>query len=87
MAKDIKVVPASGMMLLPPAPHLCQICATEHEPHLPHNAQSIFYQMKFKMDHGREATWSDALAHCDREMKIFWKQQLAEHDIHVDLGE
>lgn len=66
----------NGMMLLPAAPGTCPLCATAHEPHFPHNAQSLFYGMRFKMEHGRDATWADAVAHCVAEMKAFWKGHL-----------
>lgn len=84
-----KMTAGDGVMtLLPPAPGLCQICATDHEPHLPHNKQSLYYQMAFKIEHGREATWADALAHCSDEMKDLWVEALKkDHGIHVNLGE
>jgi len=33
--------------------------------------------MKFKMEHGREPTWDDAMAHCTEEMKTSWKATMA----------
>lgn len=50
-------------MLLPPAEGLCRICAVDHEPQHPHNPESLFYQMRFKMRYGRAGTWADAVAH------------------------
>jgi len=83
MVEPMKV--SEGVMtLLPPAPHLCQECATDHEPHLPHNAQSLFYGMKFKIEHGRDPTWADAMAHCSDEMKKLWTEALAERGITVE---
>ncbi len=64
------------MMLLPPAKHLCQTCATEHEPELPHNAQSLYYQAAFQMEHGRSPTWIDAMEHCDETVREGWGIQL-----------
>ena len=55
--------------LLPPAADRCQTCATKHEPEPPHNAQSLYYQTAFNMEHGRAATWLDAMAHCDEQMQ------------------
>lgn len=73
-----------GMMLLPPPPDCCQICAVKHEPHMPHNAQSFFYQFRFNIEHGRAATWVDAMAHCSEEMKSHWKEALAEKGVDVN---
>lgn len=53
-----------GLSLLPPAPDVCQECATKHEPAMLHNQQSLFYQSKFFGEHGRWPTWHDAMAHC-----------------------
>ncbi|WP_295706945.1 hypothetical protein [uncultured Brevundimonas sp.] len=75
-----------GMFLLPPAAHLCQTCATAHEPHPPHNAQTLFYQTKFNMEHGRSATWLDAMAHCSDAMKAAWREGLIEKGVDVDGG-
>jgi len=61
-----KVLSSEGkMFLLPPAPDKCQECACKHEPGEPHNRDSLFYQVKFQMAHGRSPTWEDAMAHCD----------------------
>ena len=60
------------MTLLPPPADNCQECAEEHEPEIPHNCQSLYYQMKFKAEHGRYPTWNDAMAHCTKEMKADW---------------
>ncbi|MBX3397511.1 MAG: hypothetical protein KF873_02110 [Gemmataceae bacterium] len=70
-----------GMILLPPAPHLCQECAVDHKPDEPHNAQSLYYQTKFRMEHGREATWSDALAHCNEMVRRHWLAELRKFGI------
>lgn len=81
---NVRVIPASSMMLLPPAKHLCQECAHEHTPDLPHNQQSMFYQVKFQKEHGRSATWEDAMAHCSDKMKQDWRRvMLEEHDMVV----
>lgn len=59
-------------MLLPPPPGHCRICARKHPPADPHDAQSLFYGMRFKMRYGREGTWADAIAHCSEEMQKYW---------------
>lgn len=70
--KPMEVVVAEPMTLLPPAPDKCQVCATEHEAHLPHNQGSLFYSFSFNMQHGRSPTWTDAAAHCTLDVKTIW---------------
>ena len=67
------------MLLLPPKPGTCPICATKHEAHLPHNAQSLYYQYRFYGVRGRWPTWADALAHCTSEMQAYWREALREN--------
>lgn len=83
--KDIEIeeIPASCMMLVPPAPHLCQECAVEHSPGMPHDAHSLYYQTKFQIEHGRAPTWADAIAHCSDEMKAYFVKELRRHGIEV----
>src|ERR1700761_8339755 len=50
----------------------CEECAFQHGPTEPHNAQSVFYQIKFTSEHGRPPSWDDAMAHCDEKMKKMW---------------
>lgn len=64
--------------LMPCAPDVCQECAVKHEPDMPHNAQSLYYQYKFYQQHGRLPTWEDALAHCKPEVQAWWKKELRE---------
>jgi hypothetical protein len=64
------------MMLLPAKEGTCPICATAHEPEMPHNGQSLYYQYRFYGNRGRWPTWADAVAHCSPEMRAAWKQQL-----------
>lgn len=72
------------MMLIPPHPYLCQICGADHEQHLPHNRDSLYYQVAFQMQHGAYPTWADAMAHCSDEMKQLWTDALTERGI--DIG-
>jgi hypothetical protein len=67
---------ASAFGVLPPPPGKCQVCAAEHDPHLPHDAQSLYYQIIFEGMVGRSATWADAMAHCDDTIKDTWKAEL-----------
>lgn len=71
-------VKGGTMQLLPAAPGTCPLCAHPHGPTYPHNCQSIFYQMRFNMAHGRGATWADAVAHCQPDMVALWKKALTE---------
>lgn len=81
--RKVLEVPLSSMTLVPPEPGLCQECATDHRPNLPHNAQSIYYQTKFQMEHGRAATWNDAMEHCSDKMKDLWIEKLRDFGIEV----
>ena len=51
--------------LLPPTNGRCPVCAATHAPEKPHMVNSLWYQMRFRQDHGRFATWADATRHCD----------------------
>lgn len=64
------------MMLLPPADGKCRICAVDHGPTLPHNYQSLFYQVRFRARYGRDGTWADAIAHCPAAEQEFIKDWL-----------
>jgi len=66
----------SGMMLLPAAPGMCADCAVDHPPDVPHNRDSLFYQMRFHAEHKRWPTWADAVAHCDEPMRQAWETEL-----------
>lgn len=66
------------MMLLPPPPDVCPVCAVKHEAWQAHNAQSLYYQMRFQGLHGRWPTWADAAAHCSDEVRAHWKQMLSD---------
>jgi hypothetical protein len=64
------------MMLLPPKEGVCPICAVDHKPEMPHNAQSLYYQYRFRSARGRWPTWADAVAHCTADMQEYWRQSL-----------
>lgn len=84
----MKVIENPGtMMLLPAAPGTCPICAVKHDPEQPHNQQSLYYQMHHQMEHGRGATWEDAMAHCSEEIKVAWIVALGEHGVVVGSQE
>lgn len=70
-------------MLLPPPADTCQECAVKHEPQMPHNQQSLFYQYSFRKKNDRWPTWADAMAHCAPEMRAQWTSMLAERGVTV----
>jgi hypothetical protein len=65
-----------AMQLLPPRPGYCQICAVEHDEHLPHDATSLYYQFRFNAEHGHSATWNDAMEHCSPATKVIYLEHL-----------
>ncbi|MDW7673206.1 MAG: hypothetical protein SCK28_01595 [Bacillota bacterium] len=78
MSKLIEGKYLGRFSLLPAAPGTCLECAEKHEPDMPHNQQSLFYQYKFYNEHGRWPTWEDAIAHCDGQVKKAWLDALRE---------
>lgn len=68
------------MMLLPPKPGTCPICATKHGDNEAHNAQSMYYQYRFYGNRGRWPTWADAIAHCTPQVRRVWEQVLRERN-------
>lgn len=69
-----------GFQLLPPAPGVCQECARDHDPRLPHDQQSMFWQYSFYGKHGRWPSWEDAMAHCEPEIWLSWLVALLRQD-------
>jgi len=65
-----------SLKILEPEPGDCQICARHHNPTLPHDIHSLYYQIKFKLENNREATWQDAMAHCSDDMKQMWQDSM-----------
>lgn len=85
MTKEVEGLPfLNGMHLLPPAKGVCQECARTHEPHLPHDQQTMFYKYKFYGKHGRWPTWKDAIAHCSPEVAATWEKALRERGVWAD---
>lgn len=71
-----------------PAPEgTCALCAHPHDESQPHNAQSLFYQMRFQAEHGRAPDWRDAMQHCEPDVKRLWKEALAGAGVDVDAGQ
>lgn len=68
--------------LLPPAAGLCQACAVDHPPDMPHNKQSLYYQYWFyRQSNGSWPTWGDALAHCSPDVQAVWTKALLEKGV------
>lgn len=70
--------------LIGASPGMCQECAVDHPPELPHNQQSLFYQYHFYNEHGRWPTWKDAMAHCTEEVRNFWLEELQKRGVKID---
>ena len=74
-----------GMQLLGKVPDgACPLCAVKHDPAQPHNQQSLAYQYKFYDQNGRWPTWADAMAHCTKEVKAYWTEELKKHGVVVE---
>ena len=61
----------------------CEMCATAHDPGMPHNQQSLAYQYKFYDENGRWPTWKDAMAHCEPDVQQTWIDALKERGVEV----
>ena len=73
---EVKEERTAEWMLGPPPPGKCSVCAADHAPDQPHDAQSLYYQYAFYADHGRWPTWADAISHCSPETQAMWKHEL-----------
>lgn len=73
-----KKVGTGTMMMLPAKPGTCAMCARDHPEELPHDLQSLFYGMRFKLKYGRDPTWADAAAHIAPDVRELWKTKLRE---------
>lgn len=67
--------------LLPPPAGVCSMCAKDHDPELPHDWQSLYWQYGFYAEYSRWPDVDDAFAHCDDEMHEAWREALAEHGV------
>lgn len=71
------------MLLLPPRPDACQVCAAKHGPSEPHNPDSLYWQTSRQMEGGPRPTWTEALAHCPDDVFDAWQTALAERGVIV----
>jgi hypothetical protein len=61
-----------NLHLLPPATGKCQVCAGDHLPEEPHDAQSLYWASKAQAEGKPSPTWSDAIAHCSPGVQQLW---------------
>lgn len=66
------------MMLLPPAPGLCHLCAVAHGEREAHDWTSPYYGVRFQSAHGRSPTRADAIAHLDADRRAGWVRAMQE---------
>ena len=66
------------MLLLPPPKDSCPVCAHKHEPHEPHNADTMYYKYRFYGLRGRWPTWKDAVAYCEPSLAEMWRLLLTQ---------
>ncbi len=76
-----KVIGMDQVMILPPKPGTCPLCAAAHDRDMPHNRDSLYYQMKFYQQNGRFPTWADAMAHCSDAVKAYWADALSSRGV------
>jgi len=81
---EIKEHGIDRVIIAPPVKGVCPVCAVNHDPAMPHNRDSLYYQMRFQQKHGRFPTWADAMAHCDEHIRAVCVGLLAEHGVDVD---
>lgn len=56
----------------------CQDCGARHAPDRPHDATSLYYQIRFLNAHKRYPTWIDAVVHCTPEVQSNWVHELGQ---------
>lgn len=69
-------IEGGGFRMLPGPPGTCEWCHVKHDPGDLHNRDSLSYQVKFHAIHGRDPTWTDAMAHCTPEIKAKWRKAI-----------
>jgi hypothetical protein len=84
MKKAVIASKPDQVKILPPAPGKCPVCAGEHDAKMPHDKDSLYYQMKFRQAQGRFPTWADAMAHCTPEIKAHWKRELERLGVRIE---
>lgn len=73
-----------GKTVIPaPKDGACRVCGEIHGRGEAHNRDSLLYQHKFRMNHGRYPTWEDAMGHCGKAARDRMIKRLARHGIHL----
>jgi len=80
-SKRSPVVLNTKFKVLPAAPGRCASCAVDHDENGAHDAESMFYQTRFYLKHGRYPTWADAIAHLSEERQESWRKALIEFGV------
>ena len=62
--KNARTFGIDEIQILVPGKGKCPICAAKHAAELPHNRNSLYYQIHFWQKRGRFPTAEDAAAHC-----------------------
>lgn len=75
-----------NVKLVPPRKDRCQECAVKHEPEMPHDATSLYWQTKRGIEK-KDPSWKAAMEHCDDKMKQVWKEELLKAGIDIEIGE
>lgn len=60
----------------PMLPKLCPQCGIVHVHDWPHDRDSFTYQYTFQQTHKRPPTWSDAMVHCSRRGRVYWREKI-----------
>lgn len=81
---EIKEIGIDDVIIMPPRAGVCPVCAVNHDPAMPHNRDSLYYQMRFFQANKRFPTWADAMSHCDEHTRAVWIGLLSEHGVKVD---
>jgi hypothetical protein len=77
-------VSTGSWQAMPPGQGKCRNCAVAHDDMDPHDATSFYYRFLFVNTHGRDATWADAMAHCEPEVQRAWTRYL--NSIGIDVN-
>lgn len=77
----VKEFGIDDVFIMPPMKGLCPKCAVAHDPAMPHDRTSLYYQMRFQQKHKRFPTWADAMRHCKAPVKAAWKEALLQHGV------
>jgi len=80
----IKQFTIKDLAILPAQKGTCPTCAVKHDPRMPHNKDSLFYQMSFYQEHERWPTWVDAMGHCTPDVKEWMISALKTHGIDIE---